>query len=63
MIALDPSNPHLAARLVGAFNPWRRFGAGRQQAMRGQLERIAGQPGRAPSTFEIVGRALAPVQA
>jgi len=63
VIALDPSNPHLAARLVGAFNPWRRFDADRQQAMRGQLERIAGQPGLSRSTFEIVGRALAPVQA
>ena len=62
VIALDPHNPHVAARLVGAFNPWRRFDAARQAAMRAQLERIAGQPGLSRSTFEIVGRALAPVQ-
>jgi aminopeptidase N len=59
VIALDPHNPHVAARLVAAFNPWRRFDAARQQAMRAQLERIAGQPGLSRSVGEIVGRALA----
>jgi len=58
--ALDPQNPHVAARLVAAFNPWRRFDAARQQAMRAQLGRIAGQPGLSRSVQEIVGRALAP---
>ncbi len=61
--ALDPHNPHVAARLVAAFNPWRRFDAVRQEAMRAQLERIAGQPGLSRSVQEIVGRALAPVVA
>ncbi len=55
---LDPHNPHVAARLVGAFNPWRRFDAGRQAAMRAQLERIAGKTGLSKSVQEIVGRAL-----
>ncbi|MBK7827920.1 aminopeptidase N C-terminal domain-containing protein [Nannocystis sp.] len=32
--------------------------AGRQAAMRGQLERIAGQAGLSKSVQEIVGRAL-----
>ena len=59
VIALDSQNPHVAARLVGAFNPWKRFDPARQQAMRAQLERIAGQPGLSRSTGEIVGRALA----
>jgi aminopeptidase N len=61
VLALDPHNPHLAARLVGAFNPWRRFDAARQDLMRGHLERIAAQQGLSRSTREIVGRALAPV--
>ena len=60
VIALDPHNPHVAARLVAAFNSWRRFDAGRQQMMRTQLGRIAGQPGLSKSVQEIVGRALAP---
>jgi aminopeptidase N len=59
VIALDPHNPHVAARLVGAFNPWRRFDAARQRRMQDQLERIAAQPGLSRSTGEIVGRALA----
>jgi len=63
VIALDPHNPHVAARLVAAFNPWRRFDAARQEAMRTQLARIAGQPGLSRSVQEIVGRALAPVLA
>ena len=55
---LDPHNPHVAARLVGAFNPWKRFDAKRQAAMRGELERIAGQAGLSKSVHEIVARAL-----
>jgi len=60
VIELDPHNAQVAARLVSAFNPWRRFDAARQQAMRGQLERIAGQPGLSRAVHEIVARALAP---
>ena len=61
VLELAPQNPQVAARLVSAFNPWRRFDAGRQQLMRAQLERIAAQPGLSRSVQEIVGRALAPV--
>jgi aminopeptidase N len=61
VIELDPHNASMAARLVAAFNPWRRFDAARQQAMRAQLERIAGQPGLSRAVHEIVARALAPV--
>jgi aminopeptidase N len=60
VLALDPHNPQVAARLVAAFNPWRRFDAGRQASMKRQLERIAAQPGLSKSVREIVDRALAP---
>ena len=60
VLELDPHNGQVAARLVSAFNPWRRFDAGRQERIRAQLERIAGQPGLSRSVQEIVGRALAP---
>ncbi|MDC0723622.1 aminopeptidase N [Nannocystis bainbridge] len=60
VLALDPHNPQVAARLVAAFNPWRRFDAARQHSMRAQLERIAAQPGLSKSVREIVDRALAP---
>ena len=60
VLALDPHNPHLAARMVGAFNPWRRFDADRQARMREQLDRISGAASLSRSTREIVDRALAP---
>ena len=59
VIELDPHNAQVAARLVSVFNPWKRFDAARQQAIRAQLERIAGQPGLSRAVREIVGRALA----
>ena len=61
MTELDPPNAAMASRLVAAFNPWRRFDAARQQAMRAQLERIAGQHGLSRAVHELVARALAPV--
>ncbi len=59
VLALDPHNPHLAARLVGAFNPWRRFDPARQTQMRAHLVRISAAEGLSRSTREIVDRALA----
>ena len=58
VIALDARNPQLAARLVSAFNQWRRYDAGRQGLMREQLEGIAGRSGLSPDVYEIVNRAL-----
>ncbi|HEY8379549.1 MAG TPA: aminopeptidase N, partial [Nannocystis sp.] len=60
VLELDPHNPQVAARLVSAFNPWRRFDAARQAKMRAQLERIASKPDLSKSVREIVDRALAP---
>ena len=58
VLELDALNPQVAARIVSAFNPWRRFDQGRQQHARLQLERIAGHPGISRDVGEIVGRAL-----
>ncbi len=58
MIELDPLNPQLASRMVSIFNPWKRFDAGRQALMRGELERIAARTPLSKDVFEIVGRAL-----
>jgi aminopeptidase N len=59
VIELDPANPQVAARMTSIFNPWRRFDAARQELMRGELERIADQPGLSKDVFEIVDLALA----
>ncbi|MEW6074399.1 MAG: aminopeptidase N [Planctomycetota bacterium] len=57
VLELDPLNPQVASRMVSAFNPWRRFDAGRQARMRAQLERIAARPGLSRDVGEIVARA------
>jgi aminopeptidase N len=59
VLALDPRNPQVASRLVGAFNPWRRYDGQRQALARGQLERIRSTDGLSRNVFEIVERALA----
>jgi aminopeptidase N len=58
VLALDELNPQLAARMVSAFNQWRRFEPVRREAMRAELERIAAHPRLSRDTGEIVGRAL-----
>ena len=55
---VQAKNPQLAARLVSAFNQWRRFDEGRQALQKAQLERIAGIDGLSKDVFEIVNRAL-----
>ena len=58
VMELNASNPQVAARMVSAFNRWRRFDDERQALMREQLERIAGQAGLSPDVAEIVNNAL-----
>jgi aminopeptidase N len=59
VLALDPVNPQITARLVSAFNQWRRYAEPWRGAMRESLERIQSQPVLSPDTGEIVARALA----
>ncbi len=58
VLELDRLNPQVAARLVSSFNSYRRYEAGRRDAMRQSLERIAGEA-QSKDVGEIVGRALA----
>lgn len=58
VIKLDQINPQVAARLVSAFNAWRRYDAQRQQLMREQLKRILAQSPLSPDVSEIVNNAL-----
>jgi aminopeptidase N len=57
VIALDALNPQVAARMVSAFNQWRRFEPGRRALMRAQLERVKAAA-KSKDVVEIVGRAL-----
>jgi aminopeptidase N len=58
VLELDPLNPQVAARLVGAFGQWRRYDKGRQDLMREALERIAGTNGLSRDAYEIASKSL-----
>ena len=58
VLELDALNPQLGARMVSAFNQWKRFEVTRRAAMRAELERIAAHPKLSRDTSEIVNRAL-----
>ncbi|MGH6915767.1 MAG: aminopeptidase N C-terminal domain-containing protein, partial [Geminicoccales bacterium] len=58
VLALDPLNPQVAARLLGPLGRWRRYDAGRQGRMKAQLERILATPGLSRDSFEIASKSL-----
>ncbi len=60
---LDAINPQVAARLVSAFNRWRRFEPARAALMEAQLRRLSDKPGLSPDVGEIVSAALRPARA
>ncbi len=59
VIAIDPSNPTNAARLVQPLGMWRRHEPGRQALMRRELERVFASPGLSRNTYEMVSKSLA----
>jgi len=58
VLAIDPANPQVAARLLGAFGRWRRFDAQRQDLMRAQLEGILAEPGLSTDCYEVASKTL-----
>ena len=58
VLALDATNPQLAARIASAFELWRRFPDPRRERMHIELKRIGSAPRLSPDTSEIVGRSL-----
>jgi aminopeptidase N len=59
VLALDPFNPQLAARLLGSLSRWRRYDPNRQILMQAQLRRILDVPGLSPDCYEITSKSLA----
>ena len=59
VIALNPMNPQVAARMARAFDRWRKFDAGRQAHAKAALERIGDTDKLSKDVAEIVGKALA----
>ncbi|WP_457646267.1 aminopeptidase N [Profundibacter sp.] len=58
LIKLDPVNPQTTARMITAFQSWRRYDEERQALMRAELERIRDTPDLSGDTAEMVGRIL-----
>lgn len=56
---IDPLNPALAARLLTAFELWKRFDAGRQAHAKAALEHLAALTNLSKNTREMVERTLA----
>ena len=59
VLALDATNPQLAAAIAGAFSLWKRFPEPRRGLMQAALQRIAAAPGLSPDATEVVTRTLA----
>ena len=59
VIAIDPANPQIAARLLGAFSRWRRFDEARQNLMQTELEGVLAAPGLSKDCYEVASKTLA----
>ncbi|MFL5258405.1 MAG: aminopeptidase N [Hyphomicrobiales bacterium] len=58
IIALDPLNPQVAARLATAFRSWQMFEPVRRARSEASLKRILAMPRLSRDTFEIVSKSL-----
>jgi aminopeptidase N len=58
VLALDPINPQVAARLARALDRWRLFAQPYQNKMKAALERVSGCQTLSPDVREVVGKAL-----
>jgi aminopeptidase N len=58
VIALNALNPQVAARMLTALTPWRRYDTERQQSMRQQLQRIAGIENVSKDVYEVAMKSL-----
>ena len=57
ILALDPMNPQVAARMVAPLGQWRRLEPGRAGQMRAALESVLAAPGLSRNTREMAGKA------
>jgi len=59
IIALDKTNPQLAARLIGPLSKWKSYAKVRQSQIRDQLTRILGSGELSADVYEVVTKSLA----
>jgi aminopeptidase N len=58
ILALDPLNPQIAARLAARLGRGGRYDKGRRALMRAQLERIVASPSVSRDVYEVVSKSL-----
>jgi len=58
VLELDPKNPQVAARLMGAFRSWRALEARRRARAEATLRRVAATSNLSPDLHDIVARTL-----
>jgi aminopeptidase N len=58
ILALDPINPQVAARMARNFERWRRFEPKRKGMMKATLEAVSTVRGLSKETAEVVTKAL-----
>jgi aminopeptidase N len=56
VLDLDKLNPSVAARIMTAFESWRRFDADRQAQMAGQFDRVLATEGLSDNLYEVAKR-------
>jgi len=59
VLGLDPKNPQVAARLMGAFRSWRSLETKRRAQAEATLRRVAAAPALSRDVHDIVARTLA----
>jgi aminopeptidase N len=59
VLMLDPKNPQVAARLMGAFRSWRALEASRRAHAEAALRRVVATPALSRDVHDIVARTLA----
>lgn len=59
VVALDPKNPQVAARLMGAFRSWRALESERRNRAQAALRSVAATPSLSRDVADIVARSLA----
>ena len=58
VLALDPKNPQVAARLLSALKSWRVLEPKRRALAQAALQRVAAAPALSPDVSDIVVRTL-----
>ena len=59
VIALDPMNPQVAARLFSPFARWRRFDPARQALLKAEIERVLATPKLSKDVYEVASKSVA----